>query len=84
VIESTSNTKTRVGWTAGGGLEYAFLDNWSAKVEFLHVDLGGTFDTGIPCLVGCVVATDIIVHHRYTDNIARVGLNYRFGGPLKY
>jgi outer membrane immunogenic protein len=65
---------------AGGGFEYAFTDNWSAKVEALHVDLGGTYDTGIPCAAGCVAATDIVVHHKYTDNIARFGINYRFGG----
>jgi outer membrane immunogenic protein len=79
VLESTSNTMTRVGWAAGGGFEYAFTDNWSAKVEALHVDLGGTYDTGIPCAVGCVSATDIVVHHKYSDNIARLGINYRFG-----
>jgi outer membrane immunogenic protein len=82
VLESTSDTKTRTGWTAGGGFEYAFTDNWSAKVEVLHVDLGGTYDAGIPCVVGCgAAATDIVVHHKYTDNIARFGINYRLGAP---
>ena len=33
---------TNVGWAAGGGIEYAFAPNWSAKAEFLHVDLGWT------------------------------------------
>ena len=28
------------GWAAGGGLEWAFLSNWSARVEYLHADLG--------------------------------------------
>jgi outer membrane immunogenic protein len=79
VLESTGNTITRVGWAAGGGFEYAFTDNWSAKIEALHVDLGGTYDTGIPCVAVCAVATDIVVHHKYTDNIARFGINYRFG-----
>jgi outer membrane immunogenic protein len=79
VLESTSATATRIGWVAGGGFEYAFTDNWSAKVEALHVDLGGTYDTGIPCAAGCVAATDIVVHHKYTDNIARFGINYRLG-----
>jgi outer membrane immunogenic protein len=31
---------TPFGWTAGVGLEYAFLGNWSAKLEYLYVDLG--------------------------------------------
>jgi outer membrane immunogenic protein len=78
VLESSSATATRIGWVAGGGFEYAFTDNWSAKVEALHVDLGGTYDTGIPC-AGCAAATDIVVHHKYTDNIARLGINYRLG-----
>ena len=79
VLETTSNTTTRTGWTAGGGLEYAFAPNWSAKVEYLYVNLG-SFDTTIPCVAGCVVVggPDIIVHHKWTDNIARVGINYKF------
>ena len=40
-----SATDTRMGWTFGGGLEYAFLGNWTAKIEYLYVDLG-SFDTG--------------------------------------
>ena len=79
MLDAITSTTTRVGWTAGGGLEYAFSDNWSVKGEFLHVDLGGTYDVGVPCVVGCAVANDLIVHHKYTDNIARGGINYRFG-----
>jgi outer membrane immunogenic protein len=84
-LDTTSSTTTRVGWAAGGGFEYAFTDNWSAKVEALHVDLGGTYDTAIPCSAVCIVPNDQIVHHRYTDNIARFGINYHFGAtPVKY
>jgi outer membrane immunogenic protein len=79
-FETTNNTTTRVGWAAGGGFEYAFTDNWSAKVEALHVDLGGTYDTGVPCVEVCPAsAVDQIVHHKYTDNIARFGINYHLG-----
>ena len=35
-----SATRTRTGWTAGGGLEYAFSRNWSAKVEYDYYDFG--------------------------------------------
>jgi opacity protein-like surface antigen len=28
--------ETKVGWTVGGGLEYAFVDNWTAKLEYLY------------------------------------------------
>jgi outer membrane immunogenic protein len=39
------------GWTAGGGIEYAIVPNWSVKVEYLHYGLGsgtyfGTLSTG--------------------------------------
>ena len=32
--------KTLVGWTAGAGIEYGFTQNWSAKLEYLYMDLG--------------------------------------------
>ena len=35
--------RRKTGWTVGVGLEYAFLGNWSAKIEYLYVDLG-SFD----------------------------------------
>jgi outer membrane immunogenic protein len=34
-----SESHTHVGWTLGAGFEYAFADRWSAKVEYLFVDL---------------------------------------------
>ena len=37
---SSSYSDTRVGWTAGGGVEWMFLPNWSAKLEYLYYDLG--------------------------------------------
>ncbi len=59
------------GWTLGGGLEYAFLNNWSAKLEYLYVDFGsGPSVTVTP-------GTNISGGH-LTDNIVRVGLNYKF------
>lgn len=36
--ESTSDTQ--VGWTAGGGFEYAVTNNITLKTEYLYVDLG--------------------------------------------
>ncbi|WP_413992720.1 outer membrane protein [Labrys okinawensis] len=35
-----SNSDTRVGWTAGAGLEYAIYDNWLVRGEVRYVDLG--------------------------------------------
>jgi outer membrane immunogenic protein len=62
-----SGNDTKAGWTVGGGLEYALTGPWSAKVEYLHVDLGrgGT----IP---GTAADAD------FKADIVRAGLNYRF------
>ena len=78
IVTTTSDTITRTGWTIGGGLEYAFANNWSGKIEYLYVDLG-SFDTTIPSSLPAAAPDAIHVHHNYTDNILRVGLNYRFG-----
>ena len=51
-------------------------DSWTIKFEYLYVTFG-SFDTNIPDL-------GITVHHQYFDNIARVGLNYRFPVCWKY
>jgi outer membrane immunogenic protein len=39
---SGSFSDTRGGWTLGGGVETALIGNWSAKLEYLYVDLGTT------------------------------------------
>jgi outer membrane immunogenic protein len=65
-----SETTTKVGWTAGAGIEYAILNNWSTKLEYLYVDLG----KGSCGAATCVVDTDV----SFKANIVRLGLNYRF------
>jgi len=64
----------KAGWTAGAGVEFALAGNWSTKIEYLYVDLG---KSQITASAGGVVAT---LDRSFTDHIARVGLNYRFGG----
>jgi opacity protein-like surface antigen len=39
------NDIERFGWTVGAGLEYAFTNEWSANVEYRHVDLGNAHVT---------------------------------------
>ncbi len=34
-----TNSSTHTGWAAGGGIEYGFARNWTARVEYLHLDL---------------------------------------------
>ena len=69
-----SNSSTRDGWTAGGGLEWGFAPNWSAKFEWLYMK----FNT---------VALNTVLAEGprnvpFDDNVVRFGVNYRFGGPV--
>lgn len=43
---SGNNNNIKTGWTAGGGVEYAFLPNWSAKVEYLYAELSNNNNDG--------------------------------------
>jgi outer membrane immunogenic protein len=66
---------TRLGWTAGGGVEALFARNWSAKVEYLYIDLGSFSNT----FTGLGTFTPVTLSTHVTDNIVRAGLNYHFG-----
>jgi outer membrane immunogenic protein len=73
-----SSSSTNVGWTVGAGIEGVVGGNWTAKLEYLYVDLGrvsGSF--AVPAF-----AFSSNYSSRVTDNVLRVGLNYKFGGPV--
>jgi outer membrane immunogenic protein len=68
-----SQNTTRVGYAVGGGVEKMVSQNWSVKVEYLYLGWGSyTF------LSGTGYDTNVRLH----DNIVRVGVNYKFGGPV--
>lgn len=83
-----SISDTRFGWTAGGGIEWAFAGPWSAKLEGLYYDLGtaSTVANGVPGLpagrCGGTGFCQVGYSWKTTGEIARVGINYRFGGPV--
>ena len=67
------------GWTLGAGVEGVIGGNWTARLEYLYVDLGkvsGSFATALPALGGGTITTSY--SSRVTDNIVRVGVNYLF------
>jgi outer membrane immunogenic protein len=68
--------EVRAGWTIGGGLEWAFASNWSAKLEYLYVDLGTVSTTSANTVIP--IAT-ILHEHDIKEHLVRVGVNYRFG-----
>jgi outer membrane immunogenic protein len=64
-----SESQTRVGWALGAGTEKKFGQNWSAKLEYLYVDLGKKSyfsSAGTP------------LDLKFRDQIVRVGINYAF------
>lgn len=68
----TTQSTTNAGWTLGGGLEAALSPNWTAKAEYLYVDLG-KFNCGVSC--GGGLTTDNVSFH---TNLIRAGVNYKF------
>lgn len=71
-----SERRSRKGWTAGAGFEWAFSENWSAKGEYLYVDLGEeTVSENGPIVFPDPTAT---VDFEHTYHLGRVGVNYRF------
>jgi outer membrane immunogenic protein len=69
---------TRFGYTLGAGLEYAFTNNWSAKVEYLYYDLGKANYTS-PQIAGAAIPGVFgDTRAESKGNLVRAGLNYRF------
>ena len=71
-----STNELRWGWMAGVGVEYAFTDRWSAKIEYNHMDLG----------TDSLRFTDQLTSNVWIDadfkqriDIVKFGVNYRFG-----
>jgi outer membrane immunogenic protein len=69
VDEDHRHDGTKTGWALGVGGEYAFNNNWSAKIEYLHMDFG---KVNVRNLEG-----DIIEFSNKVDTV-KVGLNYHF------
>jgi outer membrane immunogenic protein len=59
-------TQTHVGWAGGFGMEVGFTPNWSAKAEYLYMDLGNR-----PYAITGV-------SNGFETNMVRFGINYRF------
>jgi outer membrane immunogenic protein len=75
-------SNTEYGWTAGAGIEWAFADNWTAKVEYLYVDLGkSTCNNSANCgfdFINPNVAANNSVS--FTESMVRAGVNFKFNG----
>jgi outer membrane immunogenic protein len=65
-----SQTTTKAGWALGGGGEFAIAGPWTAKIDYLYVDLG----KGNCGVAVCGAETDV----NFRTNLVRGGINYRF------
>ncbi|HUI13070.1 MAG TPA: outer membrane beta-barrel protein [Xanthobacteraceae bacterium] len=71
---------TKAGWTAGAGVEVAFADNWTARVEYLFVDLqNATCNAADPCGVN-FLTTGLPANQtvKFDANLIRLGVDYKF------
>jgi opacity protein-like surface antigen len=75
-IDVLDGSQTRWGWMGGGGLEYAFAPDWSAKVEYDYLDLG----TARVVFMDTVDPTPVPIDIRQNLHLIKLGINYRFAG----
>ena len=89
---SGSRSSTLTGWTAGGGGEWAFAPNFSAKVEYLHYDLGSMHYSANQIKdISCPLPTNppntqfasfnLAPSAEFQGDLVRIGLNYKLSGP---
>jgi outer membrane immunogenic protein len=70
-----SANELRWGWMVGAGVEYAFTDSWTAKIEYNYMDLGADS----PRLVEAYGAVLLDTNIRERMNVVKIGVNYRLG-----
>jgi outer membrane immunogenic protein len=73
--------EVRAGWVVGAGVEAAFATNWSVKAEYLHMDFGSidqSFTTPAVTTIFATISASGNLHARLTDDIGRIGINYKF------
>lgn len=73
----SNNSTTRVGWTAGAGVEYAFSPNWSGRVEYRYSDFGRKNVDGWGVWNGSF-------NTQRTEHAVRVGVSYHFNTAGAY
>lgn len=65
-----SGNRVKAGWTAGGGIEQSFARNWTAKAEYLYLDLGSETFQGS--------TRNAALTSRLQEHVVRIGVNYHF------
>jgi outer membrane immunogenic protein len=81
-----STTSTFAGWAAGAGAEWAFLPNWTLRVEYLHLQFDNVGESYVftGTAAGFPFTTTSHVSANIGVDVARVGVNYLFNfGSLR-
>ena len=73
-VTNFTASESRVGWTVGAGVEYAFWDRWSVKLEYNHYEFGDQRVNLFDPVGLAIVPTDI---DQRIDTV-KIGINYRF------
>ena len=71
-----SRRVTVPGWSAGGGVEWMFAPNWSAKAEYLYYSLSNGYASTTIVDAGNAWSYGVGASRSYNGNIVRAGVNY--------
>jgi len=77
-----NSSRNNVGWSLGGGLEWAFTNNVSLKLEYLHSQFNGGDNLYLTSHSGYTSYAFVNNSRQNSIDVARIGINYRFGGPV--
>jgi outer membrane immunogenic protein len=70
-----SASRTRAGWTAGGGAEFAVTNHWILRLEYLYLDLGEfSYNYTNQLFPGFDYRTDV----KTRQHAIRLGVNFKF------
>jgi outer membrane immunogenic protein len=79
ILPTFSGNETKWGWMLGAGVEYAFFDNWSAKIEYNYL----AFSTSNYQFTGTTtVGNQFILNagiQQQHQHLVKAGINYRWG-----
>lgn len=69
---------SNIGWTAGGGAEWAFMPNWSVKIDYLRYDLGEANGRQLVVQPNGFFAYQATSATRFAGNLIHAGVNRHF------
>jgi outer membrane immunogenic protein len=82
---NASSVEAKVGYAVGAGTEWMLPKNWSIKAEYLYVSFGSVQVATLvsnPSFGGTGASNTVTTSANLNAHIARVGVNYHFGGPV--